>query len=100
MTGLLVTLDTGQTVPLVECDWVFYMACGCPFGCTMAVIGDDVLYDEPTAWRSFYHTGYKRTTDAEIPPRKKDSRRAKLVHREQMKVDVMPFLLTGCPHTS
>jgi hypothetical protein len=100
MTDLLVTLDTGQTVPLVECDWVFYMACGCPFGCTMAVIGGEVLYDEPTTWRSFFHDEYKRTTDAEIARRRKAGVTAKLVHREQLRADVMPYLRTGCPHTS
>jgi len=98
MPELMVTLDTGETVRLSACDWVFTAACGCPIGCMLADIGGEVYYDEDQALRSFFDEGTKRATDARIKRELKAGVEAELMTHERYKVEVAPLMLARCPH--
>lgn len=56
MMRVLVELGDGETVPLSECEWVWYQPCGCPFACATAETPDEDL-----AWREMFRT--KREAD-------------------------------------
>jgi hypothetical protein len=98
MTTLMVQLDSGLTVPLRECDWVFYHACGCPRGVTTAVIGATVLHDEDTAWRDFFDQGYKRETEAAVRRERKRGVTSRLMTHGQYSAEVRPAMTAKCPH--
>lgn len=98
MTELMVRLDDGQTVPLADCEWVFYEPCGCPRGVMAAVILDRPMHDEDTAFYEFFDDGYKRTTAAAVKRERKRGVTAELMSVERYRAEVNPRLRGKCPH--
>lgn len=99
MAKLMVEID-GQAVPLAECDWVFYKACGCPRGVMRALIGDAVLYDEEAAWREFFGPGTKREIQSLINRARRDGVSAELMTHARYCEEISPLMaLRKDPHT-
>ena len=98
MPELMVTLDTGETARLADCDWVFTAACGCPIGCMLADIGGEVYYDEDQALRSFFDKGTKRATEARVKREREAGVEAELMTHERYKAVVAPLMRDRCPH--
>lgn len=85
MPQLMVTLDSGETVPLSDCDWVFRRADGQAYGCTKAVSGMRTLIDEGAAFMSFFDDGgYKRETVARVKLERAAGVTAELVSGERL----------------
>jgi hypothetical protein len=83
---LMVELD-GVTVPLADCRYVLWSACGCPRGATAC--GGRVV-SEDDAWKSLFPT--KRERDWE----QKRGMRMELMTHERWVTEVMR--LRECPH--
>lgn len=98
MPELTVTLDTGESAPLRDCEWVFCEPCGCPRGVMDAIICGTALYDEDVAFREFFDTGYKRKTDAAVKRERKRGVTAELMSVERYRAEVNPRLRGKCPH--
>lgn len=97
MPELMVQIN-GRTVPLRDCEWVFYEPCGCPRGVMDASICDQPIYDEDAAFREFFDTGYKRQTDAAVKRERERGVTAELMTVERYRVEVNPRLRGKCPH--
>lgn len=90
MTELMAVLD-GKTVPLTNATWIFFTACGCPFGALTAAYGDKAFATEEQALRKMYPT--KRERDR--------------FHKRGCRLELMPWdryraeidLSVRCPHT-
>lgn len=97
MTTLMVQLDDGLTVPLRECDWVFYHPCGCPRGCMSAVCASWTITDEDAAFREFFDEGRKRETEATIKRERKAGTTARLIAGKELR-EFLDRLKDRCPH--
>lgn len=80
----------GQMVPLRYCDWVQWAPCGCPVG--VSVAGENYAVTEADAWKVFYD----RKRDAERA--RKKGYRMELVTHARWSAEIMPKVLTRCPH--
>lgn len=90
MTGfnVLVEID-GKTYPVSDCEWVFFLACGCPMGCMHA---DTV--EEEAAWKDmFYYAAERRKW-------RRQGVIADLMTREKFRDEVAPKMRLEytCPH--
>ena len=90
MTALLAVID-GQAVPLVGCDWVLWMPCGCARAVTVASQRGHVVASDEQAWRQFYD----RKRDA--GKARKGGWRVELVTHERCKT-VLDGWGKPCPH--
>ena len=92
MATIYAELD-GKPVPLTNCDWVLWGACGCPFGVTVAATPHAVrAADEEAAWRCLYDR--KRDIDRA----KRQGYRVELMSHERYSREVCPRMTVRCPH--
>ena len=84
---LLAEID-GHAVPLDECDWVLWGACGCPYGVTVGHLSAT----EDDAWKMFFQ--YKR----EITKAQRRGDYLELMTHARWGQEVMPRMKTRCPH--
>lgn len=100
MPEQFVKLDSGELVPLADCDWVFVKPCGCPLGCMYAQGPDYAAYEQETAFRLHYDEGTKRETDKRIRAARQAGVTAVLVTREYWARRYMPIMLDPslCTH--
>jgi hypothetical protein len=78
----------GKPVPLDECDWVLWAACGCPRGVTVG-------WSSPTedaAWKAFFDR--KREIDAA----KRKGLRLELVTHRRWSDEILALHMAPCPH--
>lgn len=89
MPDLMVVID-GQTVPLTNATWIFFLACGCPYGALTAALGDEAFATEEQALREMYPT--KRERDRYW----KKGYRAELMSWDRYRAEI--DLSVRCPH--
>lgn len=91
MAGYQVSVDFayGPSVPLRDCEWVFFAKCGCPFGCMHA---ETISEDE--AWRQFYDYAKDRNRA------RRKGVYSELMPKEKFRSEVLEKLQLSykCPH--
>jgi len=100
MPELMVKLESGETVELRECDWVFYAPCGCPRGVMSPFIMSTAIYDEGAAFTAFFDDGRKRTTQATVKRERESGVTAELMLHDRYRAEVYPRMTAKCPHTA
>ena len=84
----------GVHVPLADCDWVLWRACGCPQGVTVGAFPDlsHVTATEEAAWTRLYDTA------EEIAAARERGEWIELVTRERCRAEVLGQLSARCEH--
>lgn len=85
---VLVEID-GVAVPLEDCEWVWFHACGCPLACAKPDSAD-----EDAMWADAF--GSKREVDV----RRRRGVTSELMTRTRFAEDIMPMMRASyqCPH--
>lgn len=89
MPDLMAVID-GKPVPLRDAAWIFFLACGCPYGACTAQLGDEAFATEDQALREMYPL--KRDRDRFY----KQGRRLELMSWDRYRAEI--DLAAKCPH--
>jgi hypothetical protein len=90
MSVVISALIDGEYVPLADCGWVRWAACGCATGITMARYSPT----EESAWRRFY----SRRRDIERAERRGE--RMELITNQRWRDEVRDLMRSRCPHAA
>lgn len=87
MSALFVELG-GQHIRLSECDWVWWGACGCPYGVTVGRYSPT----EEAAWKQFY------SRKRDVGPAQRRGERMELMTHDRYRNEVVDLMRKRCMH--